>query len=100
MLNCAEKKPGIVYPHLASCADQDPETELPRVDKISNVVDMVPEMVTIKEASSRTGLSYDFLRKSCLSGKIVHIRIGNGKFLINFGRLVEWLNTSCGGSAE
>ncbi len=56
----------------------------------------VPEMVTIKEASSRTGLSYDFLRKSCLQGKIVHIRIGNGKFLINFGMLVEWLNTSCG----
>lgn len=59
--------------------------------------DLVPEMVTIKEASSRTGLSYDCLRKMCLNGKIVHIRIGNGKFLINFGRLVEWLNTSYGG---
>lgn len=60
-------------------------------------IDLVPEMITIKEASKRTGLSYDSLRKMCLSGKIVHIRIGNGKFLINFGRLVEWLNTSCGG---
>ncbi len=59
--------------------------------------DLVPEMVTIKEASSRTGLSYDCLRKMCLNGRIVHIRIGNGKFLINFGRLVEWLNTSYGG---
>ena len=59
--------------------------------------DLVPEMVTIKEASSRTGLSYDCLRKMCLNGKIVHIRIGNGKFLINFGRLVEWLNKSYGG---
>ncbi len=62
-----------------------------------NRTDLVPEMVTIKEASSRTGLSYDCLRKMCLNGKIVHIRIGNGKFLINFGRLVEWLNTSYGG---
>ena len=59
-------------------------------------VDLVPEMITIKEASGRTGLSYDFLRKSCLNGRIVHIRIGSGKFLINWGRLVEWLNTTRG----
>ena len=59
--------------------------------------DCIPEMITLKDASSRTGLSYDYLRKMCLSGKIVHIRVGNGKFLINFGRLIEWLNTSRGG---
>lgn len=60
---------------------------------------MIPEMLPITEVCKRIpGLSYDFLRKGCLSGKIVHIRVGNGKFLINFGRLVEWLNTSCGGS--
>lgn len=63
-------------------------------------VDLVPEMVTIREASSRTGLSYDYLRKMCLRKKIIHIRVGNGKFLINFGALVEWLNTSCGGDPE
>ncbi len=62
--------------------------------------DLIPEMVTIKEASSRTGLSYDCLRKLCLAGKLVHIRVGNGKFLINFGRLIDWLNTSCGGDPE
>ena len=62
--------------------------------------DLVPEMVTIKEASSRTGLSYDCLRKWCLHGKIIHIRIGNGKFLINFGRLVDFLNTSNGGDEQ
>ncbi len=57
----------------------------------------IPEMIPIMEVCKRIpGLSYDFLRKGCLSGKIVHIRVGNGKFLINFGRLVEWLNTSCG----
>lgn len=66
--------------------------------------DAVPEMISIKEASRRLkeisghgGLSYDCLRKWCLSGKIVHIRVGNGKFLINWERLVEYLNTSCGG---
>ena len=55
----------------------------------------MPEMITIKEAAQRTGLSYDFLRKSCLKGQIVHIRAGS-KFLINFGKLVDWLNTSKG----
>ena len=58
--------------------------------------DTIPEMVTIQEASKRTGLPYEFLRKSCIKGRIVHIRIGNGKYLINFGWLIEWLNTSCG----
>ena len=61
----------------------------------SSYNDLIPEMVTLREAASRTGLSYDFLRKSCLTGKIVHIRAGS-KFLINFGRLLEWLNSSCG----
>ena len=56
---------------------------------------MIPEMIPLKAASERTGLSYDFLRKSCLAGKIVHIRAGN-KFLVNFDRLVEWLNTTHG----
>ena len=53
----------------------------------------IPEMVTIKEASLRTGLSYDFLRKQCLKGNMAHIRVGNGKFLINFDLLVEQMST-------
>ena len=56
----------------------------------------IPEMVTILEASNRTHLSYDFLRKQCLSGKLAHIRIGHGKFLINMGSLIEQLKTSHG----
>ncbi|MCI8533059.1 MAG: helix-turn-helix domain-containing protein [Lachnospiraceae bacterium] len=51
----------------------------------------VPEMLTIKEVARRTGLSYDFIRKMCLLGKIVHIRIGS-KYLINMGKLVDFLN--------
>ena len=58
--------------------------------------DYIPEMVTIREASRRTGLSYDFLRKSCLSVRLVHIRVGHGKFLINFGCLIEWLQSRWG----
>lgn len=50
------------------------------------------QMVTLKEASSRTGISYDRLRKMCINRQIVHIRAGC-KFLINWDRLVEYLNT-------
>lgn len=50
------------------------------------------QMVTLKDASSRTGVSYDWLRKMCINGKIVHIRAGN-KYLLNWDRLVDYLNT-------
>lgn len=52
----------------------------------------IPEMVTISELSERTGLSYSFIRKLCIQNKIVHIRSGN-KYLINFNRFLEFLNT-------
>lgn len=62
----------------------------------AQINDMIPEMVSIMEVCRRIpGLSYDFLRKACLGGKIVHVRAGS-KFLINYGRLVEWLNTAHG----
>ena len=66
------------------------------VQRLPETVDLIPEMITLKEAAARTGLSYHFLRTACLRGSIVHIRCGS-KFLINFGRLVEFLNTSHGG---
>lgn len=50
-----------------------------------------PEMVTLKEASSRTGLSYDCLRKMCLNNEIVYVKAG-AKFLVNFGKLADYLN--------
>lgn len=57
---------------------------------------MIPEMLPIAEVHRRHPyLSYDFLRKACLSGKIVHVRAGS-KFLINYSRLVDWLNTTHG----
>lgn len=48
-------------------------------------------MVTLKEASSRTGISYDRLRKMCINRQIVHIKAGN-KFLLNWDKLVDYLN--------
>lgn len=53
----------------------------------------VPTMVTLKEASRQTGLSYDYLRKMCITGQVVHIRAGQ-KILVNLEKLVEFLNTA------
>lgn len=52
------------------------------------------EMITINEASKRTGVSYDYLRKMCLSNQIVHVRAGK-KYLINWKRLAEYLSGGC-----
>ncbi len=57
--------------------------------------EIIPEMVTIREASKRTGLSYDCIRKMALSGKIVYIRVGR-KFFINFGKFCEFLDSQYG----
>ena len=56
-----------------------------------NQTENTVQMVTINEASSRTGISYDRLRKMCINGQIVHIKAGN-KRLINWDKLVDYLN--------
>ena len=55
-----------------------------------------PEMISLKEAADRTGLTYDALRKMCLMGQIAHVRVGfrGGKILVNFGKLCEYLETA------
>ena len=53
--------------------------------------ELIPEMVTIRETSRRTGLSYDCIRKLCLSGEIVFMRVGR-KYFVNFGKFCEFLN--------
>lgn len=50
-----------------------------------------PTMLTIQETSNRTGVSYDCIRKLCMQNKIKYIKAGK-KYLINFGRFVEFLN--------
>ena len=54
-------------------------------------METAPRMLTIKETSAETGISYDAIRKLCLQGKIVYIKAG-AKFLINFDRFVDYLN--------
>ena len=69
------------------------------MEKVNTTLDLIPEMITIKVCAARTGLSYDWIRKLCLQGKIVHIRAGN-KYLINFGKFVEYLNEGDGREAD
>lgn len=53
----------------------------------------VPTMLTIKQTSSRTGISEYSLRKLVKSGKIIVLQVGN-KQLINFERFIDYLNSS------
>lgn len=50
-----------------------------------------PTMLTLRETAARTGLSYDYVRKLCLQGKIVYVRAGS-KFLVNMEKFIEFLN--------
>ncbi len=50
-----------------------------------------PFMLSIRETSNRSGLSYDSIRKLCLAGKIRFIRCGS-KYLINYPLFVKYLN--------
>lgn len=58
----------------------------------------LPKMLTIKEASDKTGLSYNHIRQMCLSGRLVYVKAGS-KFLINSSRLMEYLNNGEGVTA-
>ena len=49
------------------------------------------KMLTLKEASAATGLSYYCLRNLCLENKVAHITSGT-KYLINADRLEDYLN--------
>lgn len=51
----------------------------------------VPTMLTIKELSEKSGLSYDCIRNWCLQGKIVYIKAGN-KYLVNYEKFIDYLN--------
>ena len=59
------------------------------------MIDMIPEMTSLKDASQRTGLSYTSLRKMCNEGKCPHIRIGEGRnasIKINLSAVCRMLN--------
>ena len=52
-----------------------------------------PTMLTIKETAKRTGLAEFYIRQLCLQNKIVYRKSGT-KYLINFEKLIEYLNSS------
>ena len=76
--------------NLSAMPDVSPDLCKPKLADC--VAAQIPEMLTIEQTRARIpGLSYDYLRKLCLTHQIVHVRAGS-KYLINFGRLVEYLN--------
>lgn len=48
-------------------------------------------MVSIREASERTGLSSFCLRRLCLTDQIIYIKSG-AKYYINYFKLLDFLN--------
>ena len=52
----------------------------------------IPTMVSIKEASRQTGISYEFIRQLIRERKIIYVR-ASVKFLVNMESLVDYLTT-------
>lgn len=55
----------------------------------------IPRMLTIRQCSQETGISYERIRQLCLQKKIVHFRAGN-KYLVNLDKFIDFLNTGEG----
>lgn len=51
----------------------------------------VPTMISIQEVRRRTGLSYEFVRGLIRENKVVYVKAGT-KFLVNWEKLIEYLN--------
>nr|DAS21526.1 MAG TPA: DNA binding domain protein [Caudoviricetes sp.] len=65
---------------------------LQRHNRKENEQMTIPTMVSIKEASRQTGISYEFIRQLIRERKIIYVRAGV-KFLVNMESLVEYLST-------
>ncbi|MGM9538890.1 MAG: hypothetical protein ACI3VN_11230 [Candidatus Onthomonas sp.] len=52
-------------------------------------------MVTIQEASERTGLAYHCIRRLCMTGQITYIRSGK-KYYVNLPYLLSFLEQGQG----
>ena len=52
----------------------------------------IPRMGTLKEAAALAGIPYSAIRKMCITGKVVHVRVGT-KYLVNLDKLAEYLET-------
>lgn len=78
---------------LAEITAIDLRTDSIKRERKTEVVDQdkPPRMLTIREAATETGLSYDWIRKMCIQGRLKHIVVGS-KRLINADALHEYLN--------
>ena len=59
------------------------------------MIDKIPEMASLKDASRQTGLSYNALRNMCNKDAVPHIRVGTGRnasIKINMTALSRILN--------
>ena len=52
----------------------------------------ITRMGTLKEAEALAGIPYSAIRKMCITGKVVHVRVGT-KYLVNLDKLAEYLET-------
>ena len=59
----------------------------------------LPRMLTINETAKESGLSANFIRQLCVNNRIVFVKAGT-KYLINFTKFVEYLNTGDAAIAE
>ncbi len=60
----------------------------------------MPQMMTLREAATTTGLTYSCLRRWIISGQFTfYVKAGN-KYLVNMDRLAEFLNTPANGADE
>lgn len=57
----------------------------------TNIIGILPRMLTLKEAAKMTPFSYYALRKMCLSGRVAHVR-NSGKIYINVDSLARLMN--------
>lgn len=51
----------------------------------------LPTMLTIKEMAAKTGFPQTYIRRLCISNKIVYIYTGH-RYLINYEKFIDFLN--------
>lgn len=70
------------------CIERAEEEERIRIEAEKK---RIPWMCGISEAAKRTGLSYDFIRRACMRGDVVHVKAGS-RYFVNMEKLAEYLN--------
>jgi len=51
----------------------------------------IPKMLSIKQASAESGVSYECIRQWCIKNEIPHKKAGS-KYLINADKFADYLN--------